>query len=81
MTNEQDDTFNAGTGSVNVNLPDGSTVTRSGNMTLAQLDEIAAGKGIVRYYVKDSNGETVKPSDFPMSNCTIVVSEKNEAKV
>tara|TARA_R100000656_G_C3943787_1_gene127163 strand:- start:872 stop:1144 length:273 start_codon:yes stop_codon:yes gene_type:complete len=65
---------------VKVVLPDGSE-DRYDEVTADEVNEIALDAGLASFEVKDSDGEQLEESDFPVKTGTIVISEYNEAKL
>jgi len=65
---------------VKVVLPDGSEDTYP-TVTADEVNEIALDAGLASFEVKDSDGEQLEESDFPVKTGTIVISEYNEAKL
>ena len=64
---------------VKIVLPSGSALERS-EVAAEDLKSIAREHGIKKFTVENSDGDTLTPSDFPVTEGTIYLKEYNEAK-
>ena len=63
---------------VKLTTPDRSVIEQ-GSFSVNDINEIAAKKGIVRYFVKQGS-KVLEPKDFTITSGEITLYEKNEAK-
>jgi hypothetical protein len=61
-------------------LPNGEEITVEDAITTTEAERAAKAAGMIKFYVTDSEGRPLKPTDFPIS-CDIIIEEYNEAKV
>jgi len=61
---------------ININ---GTTVEIDGEITAEKIKEVAREHGIKKFIVKDADGNTLNPSDFPYTG-EVTIEEYNEAK-